>query len=322
MPSHILVPAIHKNRDADPRPVPPHAARCPAGSLRRSARAGRGRPRAPAPAVPRGEGRRSAAPTSPSPRPASVAVVESEGNGRMCTTLPEVLISVMGIEKVIPTWQDLEVYLQLLPRSSTAERMNPYTSVWTGVSDGRRAARVPSRARRPRPHQRARRRDRPPGTELHPLLGLPERLPGLRAHRRPRLRRHLSRPDRRDPHADARRASTRPARCPYASSLCGACYEVCPVKINIPEVLVHLRGEVVRHQGATAPSTSRCARSRACSPVAGSTRPRSAPAGSGSGRSCAAGKIERLPGPLAGWTAARDLQSRPAPELPRLVARA
>ena len=65
-----------------------------------------------------------------------MAVVESEGNGRMCTTLPEVLISVMGIEKVIPTWQDLEVYLQLLPRSSTAERMNPYTSLWTGVSDG------------------------------------------------------------------------------------------------------------------------------------------------------------------------------------------
>ncbi len=45
----------------------------------------------------------------------TVAVVESEGNGRMCTTLPEVLITVMGIEKVIPTWQDLEVYLQLLP---------------------------------------------------------------------------------------------------------------------------------------------------------------------------------------------------------------
>ena len=39
----------------------------------------------------------------------------------------------MGIEKVLPAWQDLEVFLQLLPRSSTAERMNPYTSLWTGV---------------------------------------------------------------------------------------------------------------------------------------------------------------------------------------------
>ena len=42
----------------------------------------------------------------------------------------------MGIEKVLPEWQDLEVFLQLLPRSSTAERMNPYTSLWTGVRDG------------------------------------------------------------------------------------------------------------------------------------------------------------------------------------------
>ena len=54
----------------------------------------------------------------------------------MCTTLPEVLVTVMGIEKVLPEWRDLEVFLQLLPRSSTAERMNPYTSLWTGVRDG------------------------------------------------------------------------------------------------------------------------------------------------------------------------------------------
>src|SRR3989449_5920901 len=59
----------------------------------------------------------------------TVCVVESEGNGRMCVTLPRVLISVMGVEKVIPSWQDLEVFLQLLPRSSTGERMNPYTSL-------------------------------------------------------------------------------------------------------------------------------------------------------------------------------------------------
>src|SRR5919109_1396532 len=66
----------------------------------------------------------------------TVAVVESEGNGRMCLTLPRVLVTVMGIEKVLPTWRDLEVFLQLLPRSSTGERMNPYTSMWTGVHPG------------------------------------------------------------------------------------------------------------------------------------------------------------------------------------------
>ena len=64
------------------------------------------------------------------------AVVESEGNGRMCLTLPQTLITVMGIEKVIPRFTDLEVFMQLLPRSSTAERMNPYTSMWTGVHLG------------------------------------------------------------------------------------------------------------------------------------------------------------------------------------------
>src|SRR4029453_18598166 len=57
----------------------------------------------------------------------SICVFESEGNGRMCTTLPEVLVTVMGVEKVVPSWRDMEVFLQLLPRSSTGERMNPYT---------------------------------------------------------------------------------------------------------------------------------------------------------------------------------------------------
>ena len=66
----------------------------------------------------------------------TLVVVESEGNGRMCLTLPETLISVVGIEKLVPTFADLEVFLQLLPRSATGERMNPYTSMWTGVTPG------------------------------------------------------------------------------------------------------------------------------------------------------------------------------------------
>ena len=66
----------------------------------------------------------------------TVGVVESEGNGRMCLTLPRVLITLMGIEKVLPAFRDLEVFLQLLPRSATGERMNPYTSLWTGTHPG------------------------------------------------------------------------------------------------------------------------------------------------------------------------------------------
>src|SRR5690625_7223810 len=46
------------------------------------------------------------------------------------------LITLMGNEKLIPTVKDLEVFLQLLPRSTTAERMNPYTSIGSGVTEG------------------------------------------------------------------------------------------------------------------------------------------------------------------------------------------
>ncbi len=66
----------------------------------------------------------------------TLVVLESEGNGRMCTTLPNVLISVVGIEKLLPRFEHLAVFMQLLPRSSTGERMNPYTSLWTGVTPG------------------------------------------------------------------------------------------------------------------------------------------------------------------------------------------
>ena len=164
----------------------------------------------------------------------TVCVVESEGNGRMCTTLPETLITVMGIEKVLPRLADLEVMLQLLPRSSTAERMNPYTSLWTGVTPGDGPQEFHLVLLDAGRTDVARRRRRTPGPALHPLLGVPERLPGLRARRRPRLRVGLPGPDRRDPRAAARRTCRTATTLPWASSLCGACYDVCPVKIDIP----------------------------------------------------------------------------------------
>ena len=139
LPSHILVPAIHRNR-AEIREI----------FLRTMAAAGR-----PAPDDLTDEPARLAeaarlhlrekflrAKVGVSGANFAVAdtgtlvVVESEGNGRMCLTLPEVLVSVVGIEKVVPTWADLDVFLQLLPRSSTGERMNPYTSTWSGVTPG------------------------------------------------------------------------------------------------------------------------------------------------------------------------------------------
>ena len=177
----------------------------------------------------------------------TVCVVESEGNGRMCTTLPETLITVMGIEKVLPEWRDLEVFLQLLPRSSTAERMNPYTSLWTGVRDG----------------------DGP--REFHLVL-LDNGRTDVLADEVGRQALHCIRcsaclnvcpvysraggqayesvypgPIGAILTPQLRGLGEAPTL-PWASSLCGACFEACPVKIDIPSVLVHLRGRVVREE--------------------------------------------------------------------------
>lgn len=134
-PSHILVPAIHRNRDeirqiflkeipgVDPSldNVPAHLAAAARAYLREKFMTTK---------VAVSGANFGIAETG------TLAVVESEGNGRMCLTMPDTLITVMGIEKVLPRYQDLEVFLQLLPRSSTGERMNPYTSMWTGVTPG------------------------------------------------------------------------------------------------------------------------------------------------------------------------------------------
>ena len=138
----------------------------------------------------------------------SLLVVESEGNGRMCLTLPETLISVVGIEKLVPTFRDLEVFLQLLPRSATGERMNPYTSVWAGVTPGDGPQNVHIVLLDNGRTNVLRDEFGPPGAALHPLLSLPQRMPGVRADRWSRVRRHVSRTDRGRPDTAARRRRT------------------------------------------------------------------------------------------------------------------
>lgn len=245
----------------------------------------------------------------------TISVVESEGNGRMCLTLPQTLITVMGIEKVIPTFQDLEVFLQLLPRSSTGERMNPYTSLWTGVTtgDGPQAFHLVL-LDNGRTHVL---RDEVGRQTLQCIRcsaclnscpvyarvgghAYSSVYPGpIGAILTPQL-------------ADLERAET----LPYASSLCGACYDVCPVKINIPEVLVYLRGQVVARQHR------RLAGKLHLEPVAMrwlarqfATRARYERAQWLARR--AQGPLARgevitwLPGMLSGWTATRDLRTLP-----------
>ena len=257
LPSHILVPAIHRNR-REIREI----------FEREMARAGR-----PAPADLTDEPRALAEAARLHLREkflrakvaisganfavaetGTVMVVESEGNGRMCLTLPETLITVMGIEKLVPRWQDLEVFLQLLPRSSTAERMNPYTSMWTGVTagDGPQAFHLvlldngrTDTLVDPVGRQALRCIKCSACLNVCPVYertggrayGSP--YPGpIGAILTPQLRGVNVHP------VDAQTASL-----PYASSLCGACFDVCPVRIEIPEILVHLRATVVEQHG-------------------------------------------------------------------------
>jgi L-lactate dehydrogenase complex protein LldF len=236
----------------------------------------------------------------------TVCVVESEGNGRMCTTLPPVLVTILGIEKLVPTFADLEVFLQLLPRSSTGERMNPYTSLWTGVTPG----------------------DGP--QELHVVL-LDAGRTRVLADSAGREALHCIRCSaclnvcpvysRTGGHAygsvypgpigailtpQLRGIENAPSL-PFASSLCGACYEVCPVKIDIPRVLLHLRAKAVE---AAPDRRERAGMAAVAGVFAGARRFALAER---LGRVAQrpfmrGGRLSRLPPPLSAWTRSRDLK--------------
>ncbi len=177
----------------------------------------------------------------------TILILENEGNARLTTSLPRTHVALMGIEKVIPRFADLEVFLQLLPRSGTGQALTAYQSLLTGVKQ--------------RPE------DEGPA-ELHIVL-----LDNGRS-------RMLAAPVTRQSLACIRCGAClnacpvyrqigghaygsvypgpigavltpqlfglgRSPELPYASSLCGACRDVCPVKIDIPALLLHLRAEVV-----------------------------------------------------------------------------
>ncbi|MEU3658825.1 lactate utilization protein B [Streptomyces sp. NPDC032940] len=312
-PSHILVPAIHRNRDevrdifrrripgVDPDldSVPAHLAAAARAYLREKFMT--------TPVAVSGANFGIA-------ETGTLSVVESEGNGRMCLTLPRTLITVMGIEKVLPRYRDLEVFLQLLPRSSTGERMNPYTSMWTGVTpgdgpqefhlvlldNGRTAALADRIGRealncircsaclnvcpvyeRAGGHAYGSTYPGPIGAVLTPQLA------GMHAAEN-------------DPNSSL----------PYASSLCGACFDACPVKIDIPSLLVELRHQHTEQSGVTAEKLAMKAAATVMK------RPKlftAAQKAAGAGRVLAGrdGRITRLPAPFDGWSDSRDTPAPP-----------
>jgi L-lactate dehydrogenase complex protein LldF len=177
----------------------------------------------------------------------TILILENEGNIRLTTSLPKIHIALMGIEKVIPRFADLDVFLKLLPRSGTGQRLTTYQSLITGTK---------------------RERDDEGPDEVHIIL---------MDNGRSRM---LAHPVTRQSLACIRCGACLNAcpvyqqigghaygavypgpigavitpqliglkktkQLPYASSLCGACREVCPVKIDIPALLLHLRAEIV-----------------------------------------------------------------------------
>ncbi|MEU9578463.1 lactate utilization protein B [Streptomyces chilikensis] len=312
-PSHILVPAIHRNREeirdifraaipgVDPGldAVPAHLAAAARAHLREKFMT--------VPVAVSGANFGIA-------ETGTLSVVESEGNGRMCLTLPRTLITVMGIEKVLPRYQDLEVFLQLLPRSSTGERMNPYTSLWTGVTpgdgpeefhlvllDNGRTAALADRIGREALHciRCSACLNVCPVYERTGGHSYGSTYPGpIGAVLTPQLAGMDVTKD--DPNSSL----------PYASSLCGACFDACPVKIDIPSLLVELRHQHTERAGPTAEKLAMKAAAAVMRRpgLFTAAQKAAAPLRLAAGRDQV---ISRLPPPFDGWTDSRDLPAPP-----------
>jgi L-lactate dehydrogenase complex protein LldF len=244
----------------------------------------------------------------------SVVLVTNEGNGRLTTTAPRVHVALMGMERIVSRWEDAAVVLETLARSATGQRLSVYTNVITGP-------------RKP---------GDPDGPdELHIVIvdnGRSDILSGATAEILACIRCGAclnACPVYRTAGGHAY-GTVYPGpvgsivtpglhgmepwwELPYASTLCGACEEVCPVRIQIPRMLIELRKQAAaqgRLPGWLEKGMSRYART-VTEPVKWARAKRwasrlSAPLSS-------RGWISRLPGPGRGWTESRDMP-RPARE--------
>ncbi len=250
----------------------------------------------------------------------TLVIITNEGNGRLCTSAPRIHVGITGMEKVIPSLQDLAVFLRLLPRSATGQRLTSYVSMVSGP----------------------RRSDDEDGPEEFHLV--------LVDNGRSRL---LADPDLREAlycircgaclnicpvygkiggHAygwvypgpigaivSPTLVGLKEAKdLPQASSLCGACREVCPVRINIPRMLLHLRHRLAESPVETENSTTTGERQAAKAYSWLMSNPAALTAATKVARLAqkpftSSGKInKRVPLPLISkWTEGRDLPAIP-----------
>jgi L-lactate dehydrogenase complex protein LldF len=180
----------------------------------------------------------------------AVVLVENEGNARLTTSAPKIHIAVAGIEKVIPRARDLAVFLKLLARSATGQLLSVYTSFLAGprragevdgpeefyvvLLDNGRTKLLPDRSKRQSLYC----------IRCGACLNACPVYRKIGGHSFPWV---YSGPIGAIITPQFMGVSHEPAL-PFASSLCGACGEVCPVKIDIPKVLLELRSDVKKSE--------------------------------------------------------------------------
>lgn len=186
----------------------------------------------------------------------TIVIVTNEGNGRMCTGMPDLHVAVVGIDKIIPDWESLTVFLKLLARSATGQKLSTYTQFITG----------PRRAEGefgPKEFHlvlldngRSNVLKDPVGREVFKCIRC-----GACANVCPVYKNvggfaygwFISGPI--GAILSPQMLGTQAAReLPYTSTLCGACADVCPVKIPIPTILRHLRRRVAEGDEFSAPA--------------------------------------------------------------------
>ncbi|MBC7879600.1 MAG: iron-sulfur cluster-binding protein [Anaerolineales bacterium] len=188
----------------------------------------------------------------------TLVMVTNEGNGRMCTTMPDIHVAVVGIDKVIPDWDSLTVFLKLLARSATGQKLSTYTQFITGPRHAEGEGGPKEFHLVLLDNGRSKILKDPVGRDVLKCIRC-----GACANVCPVYKNvggfaygsFISGPI--GAILSPQMLGTQAAReLPFASTLCGACADVCPVKIPIPTILRHLRRRVSQGDEFSKPTLS------------------------------------------------------------------